>query len=380
MGDDDVDRNRPLVLAEDTDLLDDLLRLAAAAGCELHRVADAVALRRDWGTAPLVLLDPAGVARCAAAVPPRRPGVLVVCAGEPPPQLWPHAVAVGAERVVSLPRDEEWLVAALTDAVETPGPGRGRVLALLGGRGGAGASTLAAAVAVTAARRGDRTLLVDCDPLGGGLDLALGLETADGLRWPELALGSGRVAASSLRAALPATECGDTPLTVLSCDRSGRAPAPDAVAAVVDSARRAGETVVCDLPRHLPEFALVALDRADLVLLVVPADVRSCAAASVTATRLAERGARLGLVVRLPAPGGLTPGDVSRALGCPVLACVRDDPAVGKVLDHGRLPGRRGTLSRVARRVLDALAGTAARQQVGASPGGRSPVGAGRAG
>ena len=36
-------------------------------------------------------------------------------------------------------------------------------------------------------------MLVDCDALGGGLDLALGAEKMDGLRWSGLALGDGRV-------------------------------------------------------------------------------------------------------------------------------------------------------------------------------------------
>src|SRR5690606_39629001 len=77
------------------------------------------------------------------------------------------------------------------------------VVAVLGGRGGAGASVLAAGLAVTAAQAGHRVLLVDGDPLGGGLDLVPGWEDDDGVRWPELSDTSGRLAAGALIGALP---------------------------------------------------------------------------------------------------------------------------------------------------------------------------------
>src|SRR3712207_7123198 len=50
---------------------------------------------------------------------------------------------------------------------------------------------------------GLRTLLVDADPLGGGLDLVLGWEQVDGLRWPSLAEADGRVDPPALLQALP---------------------------------------------------------------------------------------------------------------------------------------------------------------------------------
>ena len=47
------------------------------------------------------------------------------------------------------------------------------------------------------------TLLVDLDPLGGGLDLLLGAERLAGLRWPDLAGARGRLGGGMLRDALP---------------------------------------------------------------------------------------------------------------------------------------------------------------------------------
>ncbi|WP_084211797.1 septum site-determining protein Ssd [Pseudonocardia acaciae] len=353
-----MEQPRALVLVADGELLDDVLRLAAAAGCELERVPDASAARLRWASAPLVLLDEPAAQNCARAGLARRPRVVVVSRGQTADGLWQHAVAIGAEQVVELPDGEAWLVSALADAAEGVS-NRGRVLAVVGGRGGAGASVLAAAVAVTGVADGERAMLVDCDPLGGGLDLLLGAEEVRGLRWPDLALSEGRVPAASLRSALPIPAVGGGgagELTLLSCDRSGSGPRPGAVASVLDAGRRAGETVVCDLPRYPTEAALAALDNADLSVLVVPAEVRSTAAAARVASVLSQRGAPVRLVVRGPAPGGLSPRDVAGALGLPLLHAMRPQPGLARALDRGTPPGAgRGPLAVAARAVLDEL-------------------------
>lgn len=381
---------RALVITRDRELLDDLDRVAAAAGCELDRADGAPAGRPGWSSAPLVLLDAAAVGECAAAGFGRRRGVLVLCRGEPPPDLWRRCMEVGAEEVLSLPGAEPRLVDALADAVDaTARPGRS--IAVVGGRGGAGASVFAAALALVALRRWRRALLVDCDPLGGGLDYLLGAEEVTGLRWPQLGLSGGRVAATALHDALPAVSADGGRLTVLSCgrDRSlpngsalngsafngsalngsafngwgpdGWEPSAEAVAAVVDAGRRSGDTVVCDLPRHLPDAAVAALSRADLVVLVVPAEVRACAAAVPVLDRLQALGAPVRLVVRGPSPGGLLPVDVSRALGLPVLTAMRPAAGLAAALDAGRLPIRstRSPLARAAATVLDTVGGDA---------------------
>lgn len=349
---------RGLVMVSDPDLLDAVLRLAAAAGCELDRAVDATAARRQWAEAPVVLLDAAAAQQCAGHGLPRRGRVVVAVRGEPPPAVWQQAVAIGAEHVVSLPEAEPWLVAALSEATEEP-RARGPVVGVVGGRGGAGASVLAAAVAAAAVRAGRRALLVDCDPLGGGLDLVLGAEDLDGLRWPGVGVAGGRVPAAALHAALPAPPVagrGGGELALLSCDRAAGGPGAAAVAAVIDAGRRAGETVVCDLPRHGTDAAAAALDAADLVVLVVPADVRSCAAAARVVAVLAEHGAVPRLVVRGPAPGGVDAAEVARALELSLLATMRPEPGLARALERGEAPGRaRGPLAGAARAVLAEL-------------------------
>jgi secretion/DNA translocation related CpaE-like protein len=351
-----VDR-RPVAMVGRDELAGDLARLAAAAGCELDRANGVAAMRGRWSEAPLVLLDAEAAAACAIARLPRRDGVVIATAGTPPPDVWERAVAVGAEHVATLPDAEPWLVGALADAAEAPAR-PGRVLAVLGGRGGAGASVLAAAVAVAAAAEQRDVLLVDCDVLGGGLDLVLGAEDLGGLRWSGLAMAGGRLAASSLHAALPAPllTAGAGRLTVLSCDRDGPGPDPDAVHGVCAAGRRAGEVVVCDVPRHPCDAGSAALQSADLAVLVVPAEVRACAGAATVAAWAAGHGAPLHVVVRGPAPGGLAPAEIAEALALPLLAAMRPQPGLAGALDRGQAPGRgRGPLARAAAGVLARL-------------------------
>jgi secretion/DNA translocation related CpaE-like protein len=346
---------RPVLMMAPGGLADEVTRLAAAAGCDPQRIIDPSTVREQWNCAPLVLLDIAAAMASASAGLPRRDGVVVICSNGDP-EVWRYAVAVGAAHVAVLPEAEAWLVGALADSIESPAD-PGRVLAVLGGRGGAGASVFAAAVAVTVAEAGRRAMLVDCDALGGGLDLTLGAEKLDGLRWSGLTLGGGRVPISALHAALPTPHLGGRGgLTVLSCDREGPGPDGTAVRTVCGAGRRAGETVVCDLPRYPCESGTAALETADLVVLVVPAEVRACAAAATVASRVRRYGVALQLVVRGPAPGGITPADVSRTLDLPLLAAMRPQPRLAAALDRGVLPGRsRGPLATAARQVLAVL-------------------------
>jgi secretion/DNA translocation related CpaE-like protein len=348
---------RALTLINDAELLDDVLRLAAAAGCELERAPDPGGARRGWANAPLVVLDEPAAEACVRIGLRRRSRVVVVSRGDPPDSVYRVVAAIGAEHVIALPEQESELVTALADAAEGVGE-RGRVAAIVGARGGAGASVLAAAVAVNAAADGEHAMLVDCDPLGGGLDLLLGAEDVQGLRWPDLTLSEGRVPAASLRAALPVLGMGAryAELCVLSCDRAGAGPRPGAVESVLDAGRRAGETVICDVPRYPIGAALAALDGADLTVLLVPAELRATAAAARVAALLRKHGTPVRLVVRGPGPGGIEPRNVAAALGLPLLHAMRSQPGLTSALEKGKPPGRgRGPLATAARAVLDEL-------------------------
>ncbi|MCW2715987.1 MAG: hypothetical protein JWN88_3034 [Frankiales bacterium] len=329
---------RPLLVTSDPDVLEDLLRLAATAGTELEVATDAGAARRAWETAPLVVLGPDAAAGCRRARLPRRRDVVLLGDDLDDGGVWQLGVEVGAEHVVFLPDAERWLTDRLADAAETR-TGAGALVAVVGGRGGAGATTLACALAVTAARRTSSTLLIDGDPLGGGIDLVFGGEHDAGLRWPELRATSGRVPAAALTGALPRM----SGLSVLSWDRGAPAPfSADAVGAVLSAGRRAHDLVVVDLPRVLDDCGRAVLGASTCVLLVVPTEVRAAAAASTVAATLAPHCRDLRLITRGPSPSGLSGDQVASALGLRLFAQLRPEPGLELSLERGEPPARRG--------------------------------------
>lgn len=353
-------RRLPLLVTSDGDLLDDLLRLAAAGGVEVDLAPDPVAARSRWSPAPLVLVGSDQAQSCLRArLPYRRRLVLVGRSGDLEPG-WEVADLMGAEHVATLPAAEPWLVDRFVECgPDQPVPGGARAVAVLGGRGGAGASILAGGLAVTAARSRLRTLLVDADPLGGGLDLVLGWEQLDGLRWPALTDAEGRVDAPALVRALPSR--GD--LVVLSWDRGDLLPLPaPAMAATLDAARRGRDVVVVDLPRHLDDAAVTALQAVDRAFLVVPAELRATASAARVVAAAVPHCADLSLIVRGPAPGRLKAAEVAGALGLPLAGTLRPEPALCRGLERGEAPAAdgRGSLAALCQRIVAELTGAPA--------------------
>jgi secretion/DNA translocation related CpaE-like protein len=331
-------------------LVEDVGRLAAAVGAGLDVVPDLEAAARAWWEAHLVLL---GDDAAAVGTPTRRGGLVLVCGEDAGDGVWRRALECGAEAVCRLPRDEAWALERLAAAVDGPGRG-GTVVGVLPGRGGAGASTLAAGLATCAVERGHAVLLVDGDPLGGGLDLLLGAEDAAGLRWPDLTGLQGVVRGTLLRDGLPAA--GGVRLLSFGRDEPAEAPAP-AVEAVLDAGRAGSDLVVVDLPRREDPATLAALWRLDLLLLVVPAEVRAAAAAARLAERVGRHVADVRLVVRTRPRGGLHPGTVADAVGLPVAVRCGSEPDLTADGDRGEPPGarRRGPLARACRELLDGI-------------------------
>nr|WP_078944898.1 septum site-determining protein Ssd [Streptomyces flavochromogenes] len=335
-------RTAPLIVTEDLGLLDDLLRLCAAAGVEPevhHRVPER---RASWTDPPLVLVGDDAAERCRGAV--RRPGTVLVGRDRDDSEVWRLAVEIGAECVLRLPDAEGLLVDRIADAAE--GMGRqATTVGVVGGRGGAGASTLACGLALAAARAGRRTLLLDGDPLGGGLDVLLGGEREEGRRWPDFAASKGRLAGGALEESLPSVRG----VRVLSWGREPAAALPaEAVRSVLAAARRRGGVVVVDLPRAADPAAVEALAQLDLGLLVVPGELRAVAAAHRVATTLSTGVRDLRAVVRGPYAAGLDERWVADALRLPLAGELPYDPGIVADQDAGVPPGAepRGPLGR----------------------------------
>jgi secretion/DNA translocation related CpaE-like protein len=341
----------PLLVTRDPDLLDYLRRLSVAAGRDPDVAPGPAQARRWWPTAPVVVVGDDVLPDLAGAALPRRAGVVAVARGDDVP--WDDALAAGADRVVHLATDDHALLRALSASAPSASPGR--VVGVVGGSGGAGASVLAAALGIAAGRAGVDALVVDADPGSGGLDLALGAEDVGGARWSDLAAVTGLLAPEALRSALPSVHGA----AVLSVDRESVEPVPlDAVPAVLDSARDAFDLVVVDLPRARRDVLDLVLPRCDRVLLVSTTDVRGAAAARRLAQELDGRAA-LGLVVRSVPHGLLEPDEVQAWVGVPVAAEVRHDGRLAAAVERGDPPGA-APRTRLARTCLALVRGLVA--------------------
>lgn len=337
----------PLVLSRDRDLVEEVSRLAAAAGVAPEVRGGTADLLREWSAAPLVLVGADLAAAVAEEAPPRRPAVHVLARGDVPDALFRVALGLGAESVAALPSSGPWLVELLTDLGEARSD-PALTVGVLGGSGGSGATMFACALGEVAARAGT-TLLVDTDPGGPGIDRVLGFDGLDGVGWAALQQTTGRLSARSLREAVPRR----SGLGVLTWGEGEVAPVPVfAAREALSAARRGHDTVVVDLPRSPGPVAEEVLGRCDRVVLVAVGTVTGAAAAARTAERL--RGLPASMVVR---GNGVDPRDLARVTGVPVVLSMRDQRGLDEAVDLGAGPvrARRGVLARGAREVLGGL-------------------------
>lgn len=288
-----------------------------------------------------------------------RPGVPVE---DPAPDAAGEGSPRGSReaRVLLLPRDEALLVDLIAKA-SSPGRAPAPTVSVVGGRGGAGASLLAVAIALAGERAGRSTALLDADPFGCGSDVYLGCDRSPSpgperwTGWGDLLRRRGRVRWRDLRAGLPGT----SRVSVLTWTRGREPTGPlpvGAVRAVLSSARDGTDLVVADLPRSFDPATTVFLNRSDLVLVVVPADVPSVVAATRTVARLREETRAVRLVVR-GAQGELSADVVSRTLKVDLGADLPSEPGLARSLAAGDVPARhpRSPLARFADRVVAGL-------------------------
>jgi secretion/DNA translocation related CpaE-like protein len=342
-----------LLITRDDLLLDDLLRLAAAAGVSLDVAHDASSGLRGWTAASVVLLGADLASRVAEQQPPRRDSVHVVGHGPVDGEVFRSALGAGALDVIELPSAEAWLVELLSDAVDAAEgtPGRAHTVGVVAGSGGAGATTFACALGLTAAAD-RRAMLVDLDPLGPGVDRVVGLDPGHGVRWDALVSSQGRLGSRSLRAALPAKDG----LAVLTWEVGSPADLDAAsVREVLSAAQRGNDLVVADLPRTVDDVTAEMLARCDRVLLVVEPSVAGVAAAGKVASAFRPLNERLGLVVR-DGPSAADPGQVADVLRLPIVVEVARQRRLAEHLDLGLGPvhRRRSALARAARAALSA--------------------------
>ncbi len=341
----------PLIVTRDEELLDELLRLAAAAGVTPEVSSEAARALRGWVSAPIVLVGIDLADEFAQIKPPRRPRVFVVGLGKAPDEVFRTALEMGAEDLITLPRSDDWLVEALTDLNESSAS-RGVTVGVIGGSGGAGATTFGCALGQLAGLSGP-SVVIDADPLGPGVDRVLGLESEYGVRWDALQQTTGRLSARTLREALP-RRAGVAALSW--------SPGPQgslqafAMREALSAAQRGHDTVVIDLARQGEPLIDEIAARCDHVLVVVVPNVPGVASAARVCARLAP-ATRLSLIIR---GHGVDAADVASATGASVLARMANQRGLEEVIDLGAGPirSRRGPLARAGLQVLEVVHAT----------------------
>ncbi len=323
--------NAVIVFTQDSALIEHLLTLAAAVDAPLAVMSTTAELRTQWARAPIILVGTDALATLATADLTRRAGVIAVSLRQEvlaEVTYWQEAVGVGVEGVHVLPAHDRALLDLLVDTVElhtTPAP----VVAVLGGCGGAGATTLATHIARTFGRAlPAQCLLVDADPLGGGIDIHFQAERIDGLRWPELLATSGRVSAEALRHAIPQVDG----VYLVSHERTPAAVGAGALDAVIAAGPRGFGLCVVDVGRsvllgsggHEAHAGQTALARATATVVVVPADLPSIAATRAVLAAVQPSMGVAGIVVRHRRGSTVQVRDIQSALGLEVVAEIHD--------------------------------------------------------
>ncbi|MGD9894927.1 MAG: CpaE family protein [Dehalococcoidia bacterium] len=332
------------------------------ASTDLHRLSPAILLTIREAGLPLVLLaDPDSLSRY------RDLAYLLPLESSPADVRTAIVEAVGRGPVAQ-PRE----AAAPGRAASiggTDGDLVGQVIALTGGKGAPGVTTMAVALADALAACGRRVLLVDADLRLGSIGTHLDLDPRHGL----FTLAYGQRAAGDDWEPRLAEEVQDGPgFAILGgIERADLRSqiGPEVIVAALAAARRQYHDIVLDTGALIPGLTLPAVETAlrlatRIVIVAVP-DLPGLwhARSALQALRdlLGVDADRVGLLLnRRSGRTHYTAGEVERALGLPVHAVVADDRRAVRRALAAQLPltqtGRRGAAAAV-RQLAMRLAG-----------------------
>lgn len=307
------------VIGSSTNELEDLVR-ASGARTVSAATSDLLRLAQPESKPPqVVVLD----IRQQPQVPPalallkrEHPATgVVIVAGKLEPTVMLEAMRAGVTEWVTDPVVAKDLAAAIERAAGAASPvALGEVFAVVGAKGGVGATTVAVNIATTLASiaKGS-TLLIDLHPSGGDAALYLGAEAKFSVL--DALDNTHRLDETFLKGLVVKT--GGTDL-LASADRPAARPVdPHRIRAVVEAAMRCYRFVVLDVPR---EYALAheALDVASSITVVTTQELAAIRNASRAAAALREHhGAdRVRVVVnRYDRAAEIAPEDLERAIG-----------------------------------------------------------------
>lgn len=267
------------------------------------------------------------------------------------------AIRVGARGFYLWPEEREDLVAASrrTASAAVDGAEGGRIVAVLGSRGGAGTTFLATHLSAAFARRRLDCVLVDVDTVFDDIGAAIGVPVDEPVpTLVDLLLDDGIGGQSR-----PWTHPAGFRVVPGSLDPGTDAPDPDDVVGLLDATARSSDVVVAHLPRTVTPLGRVVLARADEIVVVLTLDVGSFRAAK-RAIVVLDVEERCRFVVNRAARADVAVADVQRVFGRPALGVVPASSSVRAAQDRGTLLPPRGRIARAVDRIAASLVEAAA--------------------
>ncbi len=246
-----------------------------------------------------------------------------------------QALEAGADEYVTKPVDPKEMVARVksllrryqrlkqdatpTLSIHSPA-GDGSIIACIGAKGGSGATTITANVAVSLVNRGHRVIAIELRPYFGTLSNMLGISADGGLT--QLAeMTANKITPPRLERYL---HRGPSGLAILPGPRQltdYRDIHPDQVKSILDSALELADYVLLDLP-HMPSIAnRAALRRSHQVLLALEPEPGSVEAAQaqlalLNAWGIPSEAVHAVVVYRAQAEYGMHISEVENSLEC----------------------------------------------------------------
>jgi pilus assembly protein CpaE len=281
--------------------------------------------------------DPVASLRYIRLLSDARPSRVFLGTGpELPPQLLMDAMRAGLSEYLPQPVDPRDLEDALRRLARKLGrgqsggvPGRGRIVAFTGAKGGTGVTTTAVNAAVHAHTvAGRRTLLLDLDLESG----SAGVLTSVSPRYSVLDLLDNlhRLDDSLLESLVTAHASGLHVLPSPLDPSDSREVKPDQLRTVLRLLKDHYQLIVVDLARPLSDVGREVLEQVDELYLVLNSDLPSLRNAKRILPHLQRtlegRDAALKVVLnRVQADGEITDRDVRTALQVPVAFSLRQD-------------------------------------------------------
>lgn len=213
----------------------------------------------------------------------------------------------------------------------------GKVITVMSTKGGVGKTVLAVNLAVTLARSGNRTCLVDLDLQFGDVAIMLGLPPERTIS--DLMGSIDRLDEPLLAGYLTEHQSGIKALLAPVRPEDAETVTTGRLARVLDMLRGMFDYVVIDTSASLDETLLTALDRSDQICAMTMMDVASVKNMRISLQKMQQLGYDGHLVKlilnRADSKVFLQPSEVEKAVGRPIFAKIPSDRLVPRSVNKG---------------------------------------------